>query len=168
MNDESFCFSIEHQVAKEPSSRFWVPEKIHIFKGFLLFRKEVRKERKTDKWKLDLTDWKTVSPREMWSKLYSTTWLIWYEVGLSQFFFNNPPLQTCLFQNPKSGFVLNLTSICTSYARFYTQEFEKQHEAPQHRGPHLQHILITLQNIIQAISCVHTENCTHFLFWVLL
>lgn len=52
-------------------------KKTHIFKGFLLLRKEVRKEMKTEKWKLDLADWKTVSPREMWSKLYSTTWLIW-------------------------------------------------------------------------------------------
>lgn len=73
-------------------------------------------------------------------------------------------MQSCFFQNPKSGFVHNLTSICTSYARrFYTQEFEKQQEVPQHRGPNLQHSLITLQQIIQAVFCVHAKNCTHFL-----
>lgn len=50
MNDESFCFSIEQQVAKGPSSRFCFEclNKPHIFKGFLLLRKEVRKEMKTD------------------------------------------------------------------------------------------------------------------------
>lgn len=48
MNDESFCFSIENQLAKGTSSRFWVPEKTHIFKGFLLLRKQVRKEMKTE------------------------------------------------------------------------------------------------------------------------
>lgn len=151
MNDESFCFSIEHQVAMGPSSRLWVSEKIHIFKGFLLLRKEVRKEMKTDKWKLDLADWKTVSPREMWSKLYSATWLIrsWFK----SIFFNNFPLQTCLVQNPTFGSVLNLTSVCTPYARFYTQEFEKQQEAPQQRGPHLQHILINIT----------VNNSSHFL-----
>lgn len=65
MNDESFHFSIEHQVAKGPSSRFWVSEKTQIFKGFLLLstRKEMRKE---------------IKNRQM------KTWLSWLEDCVTQ------------------------------------------------------------------------------------
>lgn len=49
MNDESFCFSVEHQVAKGPSSRFWVPENTHILKVFYyLERKWGRRWKQTN------------------------------------------------------------------------------------------------------------------------
>lgn len=79
-------------------------------------------------------------------------------------FGNKLPLQSHPSQSPKAG---SLTSICTVYARrFYAPEVKTEQRTPECRRLHLQYTLIRLQQIIQAIFCICTANCTFLLSWL--